>query len=422
MFPSIIYYVLLLIFLLITLNNLLPEIMLHILGIGSWKRQYSPGVAITFDDGPDPLYTPQLLKILREQQVKASFFLVGKRAQAYPELVKEIEREGHLIGSHGFSHTHSWLLSPYKTWQNLNRGIEVLAEILGHEPELIRPPWGASNLTMFIWSKLKGKRLVCWSISGRDWEKGRSPSSIINALLPKTCEGTIILLHDSGGAPGSPENTLACLPELFRIIRQELKLPLVPLQFPDWLLSRRISFRLWERWEHFYAKINNIKRIDDHNLFRLALSRYQGPDLYNEKGDLVATKGDRIGEIHFDNIRFQAAGSNLQAVGIRALKQVRLSLPELARYIINHPEYRDVKVYLGFTMLNRGARGLGFQVEDYPYHNAQLIGLFQKLLLRIYHPAGNKRKTHKLGDKPKMVWISSAKLLEIYHRQEKEIS
>jgi peptidoglycan/xylan/chitin deacetylase (PgdA/CDA1 family) len=88
--PAALFYILLILFLLVCFYFLLPELLLHFLGIGSHKRQFSPGVALTFDDGPDPRYTPRLLEILARQNVKACFFLVGEKAEKYPEIVRKI--------------------------------------------------------------------------------------------------------------------------------------------------------------------------------------------------------------------------------------------------------------------------------------------------------------------------------------------
>lgn len=405
---------------------LLPEILLHFLGIGSWKRQYSPGVTLTFDDGPDPEYTPVILDILAQHDIKACFFLITEKAQRYPEIVARIRQEGHTIGSHGFKHHHSWLMTPSSTWQFWDKSVSELEKVTGISTEIIRPPWGGFNLALYLWSRINHKKIVVWNVKGVDWKAIRSAEQITQRILRKTTEGAIILLHDSGGEPGAPGNTISALQLLCTRIRQDLKLPIVPLAFPQWSLRRRIAFRLWEKWERFYAKYFKISRIDDRNLFRLCVSRYRGPDLYNDQGELLATKGDSVGEIHFDNIRFQAVGPNLQTVGIRALKQVRLSLPNLVRYIRTHPDYDNVKVYIGVTMINKGAKGLGFNIQEYPLSNGRLIGLLQKILLRIYHPAGHQRRTDSLGSKPKLVWISKEKLIEKYDREipahEQEIS
>jgi len=405
---------LILLFTILILYFILPEILLHHFGIGSWKRQYSPGVCLTFDDGPDPTYTPRLLEILAKENVTACFFLTGEKVEKYPDIVRMIADQGHTIGSHGYQHQHAWLMSPQNTFNSWDKSIAVIKKIIGKEPDYIRPPWGAVNLSLILWRISRNKQMVGWNAIGKDWLNTRSSSAILDNILKNTREGTIILLHDSGGEPGAPENTLCCVETLCKKIKYDLKLPLMPLHFPSWSLARRLSFRLWEKWEHLYAKINHIQRIDDQNLFRLSITRYRGPDLINENGEILASQGDLIGEIHFDNIRFQSIGSNLQGVGIRALKQIRQSLPDLARYISADPSNANVKVYIGITMLNKGAKGLGFNVQEYPYANGNWMGLFQKALMLIYHPSGTQRKTNSLANKPKVVWISKEKLIEKY--------
>ncbi len=412
-----------LIFLTVLVSYLIvPEILLHHLGVGSWKRQYSPGVCITFDDGPDPLYTPKLLEILRKEKIPACFFLVGEQVEKYPELAKMIAEEGHIIGSHGYYHQHAWLMSPQKTWVLWDKSIDIIEKTIGKEPDYIRPPYGSVNLSLVLWSISRNKRIIGWNAVGKDWRNTQSSTAIINRILKHIKEGSIILLHDSGGDPGAPHITLSCVQELCAKIKYTCKLPIVPLHFPGWSLSRRISFRLWEKWEHLYMKINHIQRIDDENLFRLSRTCYRGPDLYSEDGKLLASKGDIIGEIHLDNIRFQTTGTRMQGVGIRALKQVRQSLPTLANYISHHPDYKDVQVYMGVTLLNRGVKGLGFNVQEYPSHKANLIGFLQRIVMFVYHPSGGQRDTIRLGHKPKIVWISKKKLLEKYKEFKKVIS
>ncbi len=416
------FFSILLILTVICLYLFLPELLLHVLGIGSWKRQYSSGVSLTFDDGPDPLYTPNLLSILERQNVKACFFLVGEKAEKYPEIVKMIQNQGHLIGYHGYLHKHAWLMTPRKTWKLWDKGIEIIENITGIKPDYIRPPWGSTNMALYLWCLLKNKRMIIWNTHGFDWLQKRTPQKIINRIIKHTKEGTIVLLHDSGGEPGAPQNTLACIDELCTIIREHLKLPIVPLNFPTWSLLRRLVFRVWEKWEHIYAKVFKINRIDANNLFRLGLSRYHGPDLIQADGKVLATKGDIVGEIHFDSIRLQSIGPDLHKTGIRALKLARLSLPILAKYISVNPDHKDIKVYLGITMLNRGVKRLGFNVQEYSERNGRIIGLFQKIIVHIYHPSGGKRKTESLGDKPKLVWISKQTLIEKYSNKEKIIS
>jgi len=413
-------YIFLFLILIICIYFLLPELFLHFLGIGSCKRQYSPGVCFTFDDGPDPRYTPRLLEILARQNTKACFFLVGEKAEKYPDIVRQIIDQGHLVGCHNYIHRHAWLLSPWTTCKLWNKGIESIKNITGKEPEYIRPPWGGCTLSLYIWSLRKQKKIVVWNAHGFDWQAKRHPHRIADRIVKRVQEGTIVLLHDSGGDPGAPENTLACLDELCTRIRNDRKLPIVPLSFPDWSWQRKLIFRIWEKWEHLYAKIHHIKRIDDNNLFRLCLTRYKGPDLI-EEDKVVATKGDLVGEIHFDNIRFQTVGTDSQKTSIRAIKLARRSFPGLINYISTHPEHQNIKVYLGVTLINRGVEPFGFNVQEYPNRGGRLIGWLQKIIMQIYHPSGKRRNTESLGYKPKIVWITKKALLEKYGKPNDKI-
>lgn len=393
---------------------LLPEIFVHILGIGGWKRQYSPGISLSFDDGPDPRYTPKILKKLAENDVKAIFFLVGEKAHNYPELVLRIRDEGHQIGAHCYNHKHAWLMTPVETWRLWEKSNNQLKDILGREPDLVRPPWGSMNLAFFIWSKLRKKKIILWNSIAQDWRLKYKPDVIVDRSLKKANEGTIVLLHDSGGDEGAPENTISALDNLCHNIKHKLKLPIVPLSLPQWSFVRRLSFRLWEKWEHYYAKTNEIRRIDHNNLFRLARTKYKGPDLYDQGGQLVAQNGDWVGEIHMDSIRFQTTEKNNQKIGLRALKLVRLSLPALTKYITESNEFKDIKVFFGRTMLNRGAKGLGFNVEEKDDNSNRLLGFLQKIIIYVYHPSGLQRDTERLGSKPKLVWITRETLINKY--------
>lgn len=399
---------------------LIPEFIIHYLGIGTWRRQYSPGVCLTFDDGPDPEYTPLLLDELKKNNVRACFFVLGEKAEKYPELVIRIHQDGHIIGSHGYYHRHAWRISPAKTWRYWDRSLSVIERIIGQEPEIIRPPWGSMDLGLYLWCLLNKKKIVSWDVSVKDWKVQNTPEKIVKIIDRKASEGSIVLMHDSGGETGAPSNTVRCIGQLCRHIREVQKLPIVELRFPSWSIFRRLVFRIWEKWERLYAKINNIQRIDDHNLFRLGLKHYQGPDIQNDQGEILATKGDLIGEIHFDNIRFQLIGSDLHNLGLRALKQVRQSLPSVAKFITENPEYNEVKVYLGVTLLNKGAKGLGFNVQELNSSEGRILGFFQKILMLIYHPSG-RRNTESLGDKPKIVWISKEKLIEKYFLRDKAL-
>lgn len=392
--------------------TVIPDWFLHRLGLGSWKRHYRPGVALTFDDGPDPSYTPRLLDLLDHYQVKATFFLVGERAAQHPELVQEILKRGHQIGAHCQFHRYAWLMSPWKTWGEWDQGISTLEHLTGAPIRFIRPPWGTFNLLTLLWFKHRKLRAVLWSAEGHDWEVQRTPEKIAERILNKVQEGGIIVLHDSGGESGAPENTLRAVEILLQKMIHDKKLPFLPLEFPDWAWHRRLTYRIWEKWENFYAHTNHITRINATSLFRLGKIKYHGPDLRNEQGEVLAHEGDIVGELHLDNTRLQMSQTDEHKIALEALRKVRDALPVLADYVAKSPEYKDIRIFVGLTLINRGAKPLGFKVEEVPSSPfVRWVGTLQRMIMRVYHPMGKAHRTTRLGQ-PKLVWISKEVLLQ----------
>ena len=398
----------------VAIYTVIPDLFLHRLGIGSWKRQFSPGVTLTFDDGPDPVFTPRVLEVLKKYHVCATFFVVAERAKKYPELIQQIKDEGHLIGVHSLNHRYAWFTSPWKTASEWTESVRILEQLTDNKITWMRPPWGTFNLMTWGWLKQHKMRAVLWNAEGHDWEVRRTAEEITERILKSTNEGTIIVLHDSGGEIGAHENSIIALERLCERIVQELKLPLVPLGFPDWKVGQRIAFQAWEKWEYYYARKRRVERIDATNIFRLEKSTYDGPNLYAEDGKLLAKKGDPVAEIHLDNIRLQAKGLDMQKTALKVMHQIRESLPGLARYVAEDPTYDDIKVFVSQTLLHRGVKRFGFTVQDLPdTRKGREIAWLQKMIMRIYHPAGKNRKNERLGNKTMLVWISKEKLIAV---------
>lgn len=159
-------------------------------------RRAGRRVALTFDDGPDPQRTPAVLDLLARQGVRATFFVVGARAEAHPELVRRMVAEGHVVGNH--SYTHSWrfpLRSLGRTVEELRRTGEVLHRITGRQPRLFRPPFGVTNPTIARAVRRLGLDPVGWSIRSLD-TMGQSPERVAARILLRLHPGAVILLHD----------------------------------------------------------------------------------------------------------------------------------------------------------------------------------------------------------------------------------
>ncbi len=149
-------------------------------------------VSITFDDGPHPSYTVQLLDGLKERNVHATFFVTGEHAQANPDIIRRMKEEGHLIGNHTYSHMQLQKNNREKFKEELVATNEVIEQITGEEVEYVRPPYGS-------WDKSFEKELnmfpVLWTVDPMDWCCSSAPC-IARKVLEKTEENDIILLHD----------------------------------------------------------------------------------------------------------------------------------------------------------------------------------------------------------------------------------
>lgn len=152
----------------------------------------SKRIALTFDDGPHPYCTEQLLDGLKERDVKATFFVLGKHAELYPELVKRMSREGHLVGNHTYSHIQLNQGNREKFKEELIKTNELLKQLTGQEIQYVRPPYGT-------WDKKFEKELnmfpVLWTIDPLDWSS-RNVAGIVKKVEDKAKENAIILMHD----------------------------------------------------------------------------------------------------------------------------------------------------------------------------------------------------------------------------------
>jgi len=211
------------IFLFIILYTIFPYFLFRGLGIGVTKKLRDSGkIAFTFDDGPNPIYTPILLDLLKKFDVKATFFVLGAKAEKYPELILRIHLEGHLIGIHNYQHRSNWLMLPWSVRRKLDKSASIVEKITGVRPVYYRPPWGLLNL--FDLSTIKRYKTIFWSVMAEDWRSAGGSERVKNKLLAETKQGDIILLHDCGETLGAdsdaPKNTISALKDVL----EELKL------------------------------------------------------------------------------------------------------------------------------------------------------------------------------------------------------
>lgn len=177
-------------------------------------------ICLTFDDGPDPAFTPTILDILADYDVKASFFVLGEAAAQFPHLVERMVKEGHSIGNHTYSHQHPWMISSECARQEVTRATEVIKSIIGMTPRWFRPPFGRLRTAMRKQAHQESMETVLWSHSIIDWGYLGSKSGITNRLeLIKPCD--IVLMHDGKRKHNHPDNLIRCLPQFLRELRKK---------------------------------------------------------------------------------------------------------------------------------------------------------------------------------------------------------
>lgn len=157
-------------------------------------------IAITFDDGPRPPFTEQILDILRSRNISATFFVCGKDVELYPATVRRIQVDGHAIGNHTWSHPYLYFMSPARMSEEIDRTQRAVHQATGHTPELFRPPYGARWFGLYPILRKRRMKLVQWSLSGNDWKL--DADEIIKAVCPALRPGAVILLHDGRQKPG----------------------------------------------------------------------------------------------------------------------------------------------------------------------------------------------------------------------------
>jgi peptidoglycan/xylan/chitin deacetylase (PgdA/CDA1 family) len=171
-------------------------------------RVDGPYIAMTFDDGPHPTRTPQLLDMLKTRGIKATFFLIGENAAAHPDIVRRIAAEGHEIGNHSWSHPQLTKLKPAALREELERTSSTIAEIIGKPILVMRPPYGATSDYINHWiSREFGMKVILWSVDPLDW-KYRNSASVQRRILAEARPGAIILSHDIH------PTTVAAMPEV----------------------------------------------------------------------------------------------------------------------------------------------------------------------------------------------------------------
>jgi peptidoglycan/xylan/chitin deacetylase (PgdA/CDA1 family) len=158
----------------------------------------SRGVALTFDDGPHPRWTPRILEILASRGVHATFFVVGRKVEEHPEVVRAIVDAGHGVGLHSYAHDRLFSLrGERRVREDLERGIAAFERVVGYRPMLFRPPIGHTNPAIARVTEALGLVVVGWTLGGRDGVARARPEDVAGRVRRDLRDGTIVLLHDA---------------------------------------------------------------------------------------------------------------------------------------------------------------------------------------------------------------------------------
>ncbi|MFD1673204.1 polysaccharide deacetylase family protein [Alicyclobacillus fodiniaquatilis] len=189
-----------------------------------YQTNQSGTVSLTFDDGPHPVYTPQLLDVLNALNVKATFFVLSHRAKQHPALIERMIYEGHDVEVHGHRHWFVPLLHPSATYRQCIGASRALISAFDIDSRVYRPTWGACNLATLLFIRVHRMRLCTWSVMVGDWRK-TAPAELVDRIAKKLTDGAIIVLHDSdhtlGAEHGAPKEVIAAIPAIVQLVRAQ---------------------------------------------------------------------------------------------------------------------------------------------------------------------------------------------------------
>ena len=157
-----------------------------------WRKEtLDKKIWLTFDDGPTPEVTPWILSVLKKENVKATFFLVGQQIEEFPELVGAIIKEGHTIANHSYSHKNGWLTNKEKYLEDIEN-----CQVLIPNNKLFRPPYG--KITKAQIAALKGRyKIILWDVLSYDFKQSTSPKKVQENIIQNTTSGSIIVMHNN---------------------------------------------------------------------------------------------------------------------------------------------------------------------------------------------------------------------------------
>ncbi len=179
-------------------------------------------VSLTFDDGPYPVYTEKILRILQDNDIEATFFLVGENIEEHPEIARKVVEAGQIVGIHAYTHKDMLRMNQEEVYQQLEQAKTSVKKHLGQDAIYFRPPHGFKDYRVMAATAKAQVQVVTWSAMGQDW-KEISAKQVVENVMKDIHPGSIVLLHD-GDSPNniaSRQRTVEALPMLLQALQQE---------------------------------------------------------------------------------------------------------------------------------------------------------------------------------------------------------
>ncbi|WP_244297344.1 polysaccharide deacetylase family protein [Brevibacillus antibioticus] len=177
-------------------------------------------IALTFDDGPDQLWTPRVLDIFAHYQVKATFFCVGQMVKYNPKILERIVKEGHVVGNHSWDHPDFTKIPLLAVHEQVERTSDQIEKVVGVRPRMVRPPYGAVNEEVIQLFAASDYEMILWDIDSWDW-KGLTGPQVASNILGHVTPGAVVLQHSAGGTKDTLKGSVDALPYVIEVLREQ---------------------------------------------------------------------------------------------------------------------------------------------------------------------------------------------------------